>query len=73
MAMAMVGCPGRLGDTAEKGEEVRKALKGMEIIVQKAVAVQGDCLYLRVSCAVYNHLEEYFPLRDAILSLVQGL
>lgn len=41
----------------------------MNIVVQKCVPVPGERLYLRISCAVYNHFAEYEVLRDAVLLL----
>lgn len=52
------------------GEDLRLALRDQHlIVVQKCVAVPGDRLYLRISCAVYNHWGEFEGLRDAVLQL----
>ena len=51
------------------GEELRLRLREMNIVIQKCVPVPGDRLYLRISCAVYNHFAEYELLRDAVLLL----
>jgi hypothetical protein len=55
--------------TCNAGEELRLALREMNIVVQKCVPVRGDRLYMRISCAVYNHFGEFELLRDAVLLL----
>jgi len=69
-SMGMVGCPSVLGDTWEDSEKVRVGLREKGIVVQKLYPVRGDRLYLRLSAAVYNTIEEFHTLRDAILDLV---
>lgn len=69
LSMCMVGLPPVLGDTEDQGEELRLALRAMNIVVQKCVPVPGERLYLRISCGVYNHWSEYEVLRDAVLAL----
>jgi selenocysteine lyase/cysteine desulfurase len=39
------------------------------IIVQWCFPVPGDRMYLRVSAAVYNYIEEFEVLRDAVLDI----
>ena len=56
-------------DVLYEGDALRLTLRAMNIVVQKCVPVPGDRLYLRISCAVYNHFAEYELLRDAILLL----
>ena len=51
------------------GEDLRLTLRSKNIVVQRCVAVPGDRLYLRISCAVYNHWSEYETLRDVVLQL----
>jgi selenocysteine lyase/cysteine desulfurase len=41
------------------------------IVVQWSFPVPGDRLYLRVSAAVYNYMEEFEVLRDAVLDILQ--
>ena len=53
----------------QAGEELRLALRARHIVVQKCVPAPGERLYLRVSCAVYNHWAEFEALRDAVLQL----
>jgi selenocysteine lyase/cysteine desulfurase len=42
------------------------------IVIQKLTAVKGDRLYLRVSAAAYNYIEEYHVLRDAVLCIASS-
>ena len=67
--MAMVGLPARFGDTAEHSARLGQRLRAANIIVQKLVPVVGDRLYLRISAAVYNTIEEAELLRDTVLGL----
>ena len=41
------------------------------IVIQRLVPVVGDRLYMRLSAAVYNTMEEFEVLRDAVLELVK--
>lgn len=66
-SMGMVGCPPVLGDSIEDGEALRLGLRAQGIVVQKMVPIEGDRLYMRVSCAVYNDWTEIEVLRDAVL------
>lgn len=39
------------------------------IVVQWSYPVAGDRLYMRISAAVYNYMEEFETLRDAVLEI----
>lgn len=70
-SMAMIGVPKCFGDTYRDGEKLRLRLRGepFNIVTQKLVPVKGDGLYLRISAAVYNSINDYIELRDAVLQL----
>ena len=69
--MGMIGCPSVLGSTWEDSDRIRVLLRNeFNIVIQKLYPVPGDRLYLRLSIAVYNTLEEFVLLKDAILTLV---
>ena len=70
-SMGMIGCPSVLGSTWEDSDRIRVLLRNeFNIVIQKLYPVPGDRLYLRLSIAVYNTLEEFVLLKDAILTLV---
>lgn len=70
-SMAMVGCPAVFGSSWEDSERLRLGLRDEHsIIIQKLFPVPGDRLYLRLSVAVYNTLEELQALSDAVLKLM---
>lgn len=71
-AMGMVGCPPQLGDSWEASDSLRLKLREKNIVVQKFFPVKNDRLYFRVSAAVYNVIEDFVVLRDAVLA-VAGL
>lgn len=72
-SMGMVGCPQVLGDSEEDAERIRLALRERNIVVQRLVPVQGDRLYLRVSCGVYNDWTDFEVLRDAMLEIMSSV
>ena len=43
------------------------------IVIQKLTPVPGDRLYMRLSAAVYNYIEEYYVLRDAVIDISSRL
>ena len=43
------------------------------IVIQKLTPVKGDRLYMRLSVAAYNYMEEYLVLRDAVLDLASKM
>ena len=70
-SMCMIGCPNILGSTAKDADTVRMKLREeYNIVIQKFFPVQNDRLYLRLSVAVYNYLNEFNCLKDAILDIV---
>jgi hypothetical protein len=69
----MVGLPKILGDSWDDSEAIRLELRhrpGKGIVTQKFFPVPGDRLYFRISAAVYNSLDEFHALRDAINDIV---
>ena len=74
-SMAMVGLPAALGDTWTDSEKIRLLLlssRDKSIVVQKLFPVNGDRLYFRVSAAIYNCIEDFEILRDAVLEIAQN-
>jgi len=73
-SMAMVGCPAVFGSSWEASEKMRLALRDKySIIIQKLYPVPGDRLYLRLSIAVYNSIEEFEALSTAVLEMLGDL
>ncbi len=67
----MVGVPASLGDSPNDSEYLRLKLRARNIVVQVFYAVKNDRLYFRISAAVYNTIEEFIILRDAVLEIAR--
>ncbi len=67
----MVGVPANLGDTSEDSEYLRLKLRARNIVVQIFYPIKNDRLYFRISAAVYNTIEEFAILRDAVLEIAK--
>jgi selenocysteine lyase/cysteine desulfurase len=72
-SMAMIGCPAVLGDSASDGENLRLNLRSRGIVIQKLFPVPNDRMYMRLSVAIYNTIEEFILLRDAVLSIIEEI
>jgi hypothetical protein len=70
--------PLALGRTAADAERFRQRMRtcvlgeyaGFAVQVPVALEPDGEHLWFRLSCAAYNHAEEFIALRDAVLALV---
>ncbi len=67
----MVGVPSALGDTPDDSEYLRLKLRARNIVVQVFFPVKNDRLYFRISAAVYNTIDEFVILRDAVLEIAK--
>ncbi len=67
----MVGVPKSLGDTGNDSEYLRLKLRARNIVTQIFFPIKYDRLYFRISAAVYNSIEEFVILRDAVLEIAK--
>lgn len=76
-AMCMVGLPSVLGSTLADLSAVAQRLRSEASIVAWSAGTVADApvcadagrLYMRLSCAAYNCLQDFEALRDAVLEL----
>lgn len=69
-SMALVRLPARLqqgSGTSAEAKAIQDALFAQQVEVP--VKALGGVLYVRVSCAVYNELQDYRKLEEAVAAL----
>lgn len=59
-SLCMVACPQILGSSYDDGENLRLKLRKKGIVIQKLHPIFGDRLYLRLSAAVYNTVNNFY-------------
>lgn len=73
-SLAMVGCSPLFGSSWQDSERLRLGLREQHrIIIQKPYPVPGDRLYVRLSVAVYNSIDEFEVLGHAVLYMLKEL